>query len=60
MSPPVGFSAGAACIRLSYGGGARMGTDRAVGNFKADPIRFFGGPSDRKYGIIARILYPFG
>ncbi|MHC2545253.1 hypothetical protein FB001_1705 [Ensifer sp. SEMIA 135] len=37
-----------------------MGTDRAVGNFKADPIRFFGGPSDRKYGIIARILYPFG
>ncbi|MDX1200500.1 capsular polysaccharide biosynthesis protein [Sinorhizobium medicae] len=38
----------------------KIGSDRDVEDFRADPIRFFRGLSDRKYRIIGRILYPFG
>ncbi|MDW9707135.1 capsular polysaccharide biosynthesis protein [Sinorhizobium meliloti] len=38
----------------------KLGSDRDVEDFRADPIRFFRGLSDRKYRIIGRILYPFG
>ncbi|RVM30120.1 capsular polysaccharide export protein, LipB/KpsS family [Sinorhizobium meliloti] len=38
----------------------RIGSDRDVEDFRADPICFFRGLSDRKYRIIGRILYPFG
>ncbi|WFU50225.1 capsular polysaccharide biosynthesis protein [Sinorhizobium terangae] len=38
----------------------RAGNDRDVEDFRADPIRFFRGLSDRKLRIIGRILYPFG
>ncbi len=38
----------------------KMGSDRDVEDYRADPIRFFRGLSDRKYRIIGRILYPFG
>ncbi|RVP89501.1 capsular polysaccharide biosynthesis protein, partial [Sinorhizobium meliloti] len=38
----------------------KIGSDRDVEDFRADPIRFFRSLSDRKYRIIGRILYPFG
>ena len=38
----------------------KMGSDRDVEDFRADPIRFFRSLSDRKFRIIGRILYPFG
>ncbi|WP_085035130.1 capsular polysaccharide biosynthesis protein [Ensifer aridi] len=38
----------------------RMGNDRDVEDFRADPIRFFRSLSDRRFRIIGRILYPFG
>ncbi|RVN33111.1 capsular polysaccharide biosynthesis protein [Sinorhizobium meliloti] len=38
----------------------RIGSDRDVEDFRADPIRFFRSLSERKYRIIGRILYPFG
>ncbi|QQF01601.1 hypothetical protein JFX10_05225 (plasmid) [Sinorhizobium meliloti] len=38
----------------------RIGSDRDVEDFRADPIRFFRSLSGRKYRIIGRTLYPFG
>ncbi len=38
----------------------KIGSDRDVEDFRADPIRFFRSLSERKYRIIGRILYPFG
>ncbi len=36
-----------------------VGNDRDLEDFRADPIRFFRGLSDRRLRIIGRILYPF-
>ncbi|MCY1245986.1 hypothetical protein D9M72_591800 [compost metagenome] len=38
----------------------RLGDDRDVEDFQADPISFFRGLSDSKLRVIGRILYPFG
>ncbi|MCA1439337.1 capsular polysaccharide biosynthesis protein [Ensifer sp. IC4062] len=38
----------------------RVGNDRDVEDFKADPIRFFRTLSDRRLRMVGRILYPFG
>ncbi|RVK62336.1 capsular polysaccharide biosynthesis protein [Sinorhizobium meliloti] len=38
----------------------KIGSDRDVEDFRADPIRFFRSLSERRYRIIGRILYPFG
>ena len=38
----------------------RLGNDRDVEDFRADPIRFFRSLSDRRLRLIGRILYPFG
>ncbi|MGH0241821.1 capsular polysaccharide biosynthesis protein [Sinorhizobium meliloti] len=38
----------------------KIGSDRDVEDFRADPIRFFRSLSERKYRIVGRILYPFG
>ncbi|MDX0790938.1 capsular polysaccharide biosynthesis protein [Sinorhizobium medicae] len=38
----------------------KIGSDRDVEDFRADPIRFFRSLSDRKFRVIGRILYPFG
>jgi capsule polysaccharide export protein KpsC/LpsZ len=37
-----------------------VSNDRDVEDFRADPIRYFRGLSDRRLRIIGRILYPFG
>nr|WP_255876664.1 capsular polysaccharide biosynthesis protein [Sinorhizobium fredii] len=36
------------------------GNDRDVEDFRADPIGFFRGLSDRRLRLVGRILYPFG
>ncbi|WP_161623530.1 capsular polysaccharide biosynthesis protein [Sinorhizobium fredii] len=38
----------------------RAGNDRDVEDFRADPIGFFRGLSDRRLRLVGRILYPFG
>lgn len=38
----------------------RIGSDRDVEEFRADPIRFFCSLSYRRHPIIGRTLYPFG
>ncbi|MQW87724.1 capsular polysaccharide biosynthesis protein [Sinorhizobium saheli] len=38
----------------------RLGNDRDVEDFRADPIRFFRSLSDCRLRLIGRILYPFG
>ncbi|PDT81762.1 capsular polysaccharide biosynthesis protein [Sinorhizobium sp. BJ1] len=38
----------------------RAGNDRDLEDFRADPIGFFRGLSDRRLRLVGRILYPFG
>lgn len=38
----------------------RVGNDRDVEDFSANPIHFFRGLSDPKLRFLGRILYPFG
>lgn len=37
-----------------------VGNDRDLEDFRADPILFFRGLSDRRLRLLGRILYPFG
>ncbi|WEX91279.1 capsular polysaccharide biosynthesis protein [Sinorhizobium garamanticum] len=38
----------------------RVGNDRDVEDFRADPIRFFRSLSDRRLRMVGRLLYPLG